>query len=363
MDYQKLDTPALLVDLDRLEANIRGMSSFAKNKGVDLRPHTKTHKCPTIARRQLEAGAVGITCAKIGEAEVMAAAGLNEILIANEIIGEQKFKRLLALARKVKLCVAVDSVFGASSLNAALAEADQTLDVVIEINSGQNRCGVLPGDPALELAKEIAQFPQVRLRGLMTHGGHSYHGASKEEIEEIGTQEGAVMVKTAEFLRQNGIEVETVSVGSTPTARSCGSVKGVTEIRPGTYAFNDLTQTTLFAATVEECALSVLATVTSRPAPDRVVVDAGKKALTSDPFGRSGADGGYGLILDRETHIARLSEEHGVIDTDAPFEIGEKVRIIPNHVCVVVNMFDEMYGIRDGVVERTFEIAGRGKLT
>lgn len=363
MDYQKLDTPALLIDLNRLKANIRGMSSFAKSKGVDLRPHTKTHKCPAIARMQLEAGAVGITCAKIGEAEVMAAAGLDDILIANQIIGEQKFERLLALERKVKLGVAVDSVFGARSLNAALAETGQALDVVIEINSGQNRCGVLPGEPALELAKEIAQFPQVRLRGLMTHGGHSYHGASKEEIEEIGTQEGTVMVKTAELLRQNGFEVETVSVGSTPTARSCGSVEGVTEIRPGTYAFNDLTQTTLFAATLEDCALSVLATVTSKPALDRVVVDAGRKALTSDPFGRSGADGGYGLIPDREIHISRLSEEHGVIDTDAPFEIGEKVRIIPNHACVVVNMFDEMYGIRDGVVERTFEIAGRGKLT
>jgi D-serine deaminase-like pyridoxal phosphate-dependent protein len=361
--FQQLDTPALLIDLDRLEANIAHMAALAKSSGVNLRPHAKTHKCPEIVKMQIAAGASGITCAKLGEAEVMSAAGIADILIANEIIGDQKFKRLIDLSKKANVCVAVDSVFGAKSLNAALAEANQTLDVVIEINCGQDRSGVLPGEEALQLAKKIAQFKQLRLRGLMTHGGHAYNQTTREAIERVGREEGRVMVETAELLRRNGIEVETVSVGSTPAAQYCASVPGVTEIRPGTYVFGDLTQIDLFSCKMEDCALSILATVISCPTKNRAVMDAGKKALTSDPRGRSGKDGGYGRIVEKQVAITRLSEEHGVIESDADFEIGEKVRIIPNHACVVVNMFDEMYGIRGGQVERVFKIAGRGKIT
>ncbi len=369
MHFQQLDTPALLIDLDRLEANIARMAALAKSHGVNLRPHTKTHKCPEIAKMQIAAGASGITCAKLGEAEAMAAAGIDDILIANEIIGEPKFKRLIELAKKANVCVAVDSVFGAQSLNAALAQArlsgqaGQTLEVVIEINCGQNRAGVLPGEEALQLAKAIAQLKQLNLRGLMTHGGHAYNQTTREGIEKIGREESRVMVETAELLRGNDIPVETVSVGSTPAAQFCAAAPGATEIRPGTYVFYDLTQVDLFACRLEDCALTVLATVVSRPAKNRVVIDAGKKALTSDPRGRSGKNGGYGWILEKQVAITRLSEEHGVIESDAAFEIGEKVRIIPNHACVVVNMFDEMYGIRDDRVARLFKIAGRGKMT
>ncbi|MCG8604924.1 alanine racemase [bacterium] len=362
MHCQEIDTPALLIDLDRMQSNIASMADFALEHGVNLRPHTKTHKCPAIAKMQLEAGATGITCAKVSEAEVMAAAGLDDILIANEIIGEAKFKRLIELARKTKLCVAVDSVFGVESLNAALVQADQKLDVVIEINSGQNRCGVLPQE-ALELARTVVERRHLNLRGLMTHGGHAYNSTTEEDIKRIGIEEGSIMVETARVLRDNGLPVEIVSVGSSPTARYCGSVDGVTEIRPGTYIFNDLTQTTLFAADLNDCALSILATVTSRPTSNRVVVDAGKKALTSDPYGRKGGGGEFGLIKDRGVHISRLSEEHGVIETQSRFEIGEKVQIIPNHVCVVVNMFDQMYGVRNGEVETIFKVEGRGKMT
>lgn len=362
MQFQELDTPALLIDLDRMERNISQMADFARQQGIDLRPHTKTHKCPEIAQMQLTAGAVGITCAKISEAEIMAAGGLNDILIANEIIGAQKYKRLFELANKVRLCVAVDSEFGTRNLNQALEQAEQTLEVVIEINCGQNRAGVLPGDPALELAKKIADCNRLKLRGLMTHGGHSYNETSKDGIEEVGIQEGTVMVQTADLLRENGVSIETVSTGSTPTVQYCGAVEGVTEIRPGTYVFYDLTQTELFACSPEDCALSVLATVTSTPAADRVIVDAGKKALTSDPRGRAGQNGGFGFIPEKGVSINKLSEEHGVIETDFKFEIGEKVRIIPNHACVVVNMFDEMHGIRNGQVEKVFRIGGRGQM-
>lgn len=362
MQFHEIDTPALLIDLERMEQNISQMADFARQKGVDLRPHTKTHKCPEIAKMQVTAGAVGITCAKISEAETMATEGLNDILIANEIIGTKKINHLIELAKKVRLCLAVDSEFGAKSLNQALEQADQTLEVVIEINCGQNRAGVLPGGPAHELARIIADCSHLKLRGLMTHGGHSYNESSKEGIEEVGIHEGTVMVQTANLLRQNGISAETVSTGSTPTAYYCGSVEGVTEIRPGTYVFYDLTQTELFACSPQDCALSVLATVTSIPAADRVIVDAGKKAMTSDPRGRAGQNGGFGYIPEKDVTISKLSEEHGVIETDSKFEIGEKVRIIPNHACVVVNMFDEMHGIRNGQVEKVFRIEGRGKM-
>ncbi len=362
MRYAELDTPALLVDLDRLENNIARMAAFARQQGIPLRPHTKTHKSPDIAKMQLAAGAKGVTCAKLGEAEVMAEAGLDDILVANEIIGEKKFTRLIDLTRRVRLCVAVDSAAGAGSLNAALEQAAVSVDVLIEINCGQDRAGVLPGEPALHLAREIRRCKRLNLRGLLTHGGHAYHQSSEAEIQRVGESEGRLMVQTAELLRRHGFPVEVVSVGSTPTARFCGRVDGVTEIRPGTYVFYDLTQVDLFACTLEDCALSVLATVTSTPAPHRAILDAGKKALTSDPRGRAGNPGGYGLVLGKAVQITRLSEEHGVIESAADFSIGEKVRIIPNHACVVVNMFDEMYGIRGEQVERVFRIAGRGKM-
>lgn len=359
MHFSELDTPALLVDLDRLDRNIERMAVFARDRGIGLRPHTKTHKCPEIAKMQLAAGAIGITCAKIAEAEVMAAAGLDDILIANEVIGDKKLSRLVSLAQKVKLCVAVDSEFGANALN----QANQRLEVVIEIDCGQNRAGVLPGEPALELAQKIMGCNHLKLRGLMTHGGHAYNQSTEDAIKKIGIDEGEVMVETAELLRSHGIEVGTVSTGSTPTARYCGSVPGVTEIRPGTYVFGDLTQKQLFSCELQDCALSVLATVTSKPAKNRIVIDAGKKALTSDPNARVGNKaGGYGLIIEKNITISKLSEEHGVIDGESAFDIGEKVRIIPNHVCVVVNMFDEMYGMRNGRVENVFKVEARGKM-
>jgi len=362
MHYTELDTPALLIDLDRLEANIANMATVCERNKVALRPHTKTHKCPEIAKLQVESGAKGITCAKLGEAEVMADAGLDDILIANQIIGELKYKRLLSLAQRARICVAVDSIFGARAVHSFFASAGQPLDVMIEINCGQNRAGVLPGNEALEFAKIVAELESLHLRGLMTHGGQSYNKTTLEDIAAVGQHEGNVMVETATLLRKQGIDVETISTGSTPTAPYCAGVPGVTEIRPGTYVFYDLTQTELFACNRDDCALSVLATVTSRPTPDRTIVDAGKKSLTSDSAGRTDSNPGYGFVLEKNATLTRLSEEHGVIDANIDCHIGEKVRILPNHVCVVVNMFDEMVGIRGGEVETTFEVAGRGKL-
>ncbi len=363
MHYLELDTPSLLVDLDRMEANLVRMADLAQRNHVKLRPHTKTHKCPEIAKLQIEHGAKGITCAKLGEAEVMAEAGLDDILIANEIIGEQKYRRLIELAGRAHICVAVDSEYGATTLNKALAQAGTTLDVMIEVNSGQDRGGVLPGEATLALAQKIYQLSHLRLRGLMTHAGQSYNQTSTEGLQQVGAHEGTVMVETAALLRRNDLPVEEISVGSTPAVAYSAKVDGVTEIRPGTYIFGDLTQVDLNSCALKNCALSVLATVTSHPAADRAIVDAGRKALTSDPASRTGRTKGFGLIPAKNTVVSRLSEEHGIIESEEEFEIGEKVRIIPNHACVVVNMFDEMVGIRKGEVEKVFEISGRGKIT
>lgn len=363
MHFTELDTPALLVDLDRMEHNIARMSDLAARNQVKLRPHTKTHKSPEIAKRQLQSGASGITVAKLGEAETMAHAGITDILIANQVIGEQKYRRLIELSHKATMCIAIDSEVGATTLNTALGQAGQTLEVVIEINSGQDRGGILPGEEALRLAKKISKMEQLKLRGLMTHAGHSYNQTEKGELAAVGAHEGTVMVETAELMLRNGIEVEEISVGSSPAAAYAAAVEGVTEIRPGTYVFGDLTQIDLFACALKDCALSVLATVTSRPSPKRAIVDAGRKALTSDPPSLTGRSKGFGFIPSKNTVVCRLSEEHGVIESESPFEIGEKVTIIPNHVCVVVNMFDEFAGTRDGRVEEMFEISARGKLT
>ncbi len=363
MHFTELDTPALLVDLDRMDHNISRMSEVAGRNQVKLRPHTKTHKSPEIARRQLESGATGITVAKLGEAEIMANAGIQDILVANQIIGEQKYRRLIELSHRATVCIAIDSEIGATTLNTALEQAGQTLEVVVEINSGQDRGGVLPGEEALRLASKIREMSQLELRGLMTHAGQSYNQTEKAELAKVGAHEGKVMVETADLLRRNGIEVKEISVGSTPAAPYSAAVAGVTEIRPGTYVFGDLTQVDLYSCALKDCALSVLATVTSRPNATRTIVDAGRKTLTSDPASRTGRTRGFGLIPSKNTVVGRLSEEHGVIESDSTFEIGEKVTIIPNHACVVVNMFSELAGIRDGHVEEIFEISARGKLT
>jgi len=362
MHLKDIDTPALLVDLDRLEDNLVRMKNLAENNNVHLRPHTKTHKSPEIAKMQIEKGANGITCAKISEAEIMAEAGLDDILIANEIIGAIKHRRLIDLAENIKLCVAVDSLFGIQTLAAAFSAAERQIEVVIEINCGQDRCGVAPGPQVLELAVEIQRQRGLQLRGLMSHGGHAYNQNGQAEIEKVGLAESNTIVDLAELLRSNDIEVNTLSVGSSPAAQYCAAVPGITEIRPGTYVFNDRTQVALQACATENCALSVLATVMSKPTASRAVIDAGRKVLTSD-MARPGEGAGFGWVVEKNSTVTRLSEEHGMIDADAKFEIGEKVNVIPNHVCVVVNMLNKIYGVRNGNVEHIFEVAGRGAVT
>ncbi len=362
----ELDTPALLIREVLLLRNIEDMAYFAEHVDINLRPHTKAHKLPPIAKAQLAMGAGGITVSKLGEAEVMVEEGIKDILIAYQIIGRQKLERLMVLLEKADIQVTVDSLVGARELNSICQEYGREIQVLVEVNTGLNRCGVLPGTDTLNLVKEIIQLPNLLFLGIMTHAGHVYGSSSPEEVIQIGKREGEEMVQTAELLRKNNIEVQVISVGSTPTAKISGMVTGVTETRPGNYVFYDAIQIGLGVAVKEDCSLSVLATVISRPSPERIVIDAGSKTLALDQgaHGKSSVKG-FGLVKGHEdVIIERLSEEHGIlkVSPDSPLQIGDKIEIIPNHACPVINLFDEVYLIRNEEVAEIWKVKGRGRL-
>jgi D-serine deaminase-like pyridoxal phosphate-dependent protein len=357
---EDLDTPSVLIDLDRTERNIARMAERAKTAGVALRPHGKTHKVPEVARMQLRAGAQGITLAKVGEAEVFVADGLDDIFLAYPIVGAVKAQRLLALADKARLTVGADSEAGASSLSDVFAKAGRKLDVRIKVDVGFHRVGVLPHQ-ARALAEKIGAMPGLRLAGVFTHAGQGYHCDTEDGLVEVGKHEAETLSGVARELRAAGFGCEAVSVGSTPTAIHAMRAD-VTEARPGTYVYYDATQANLGLCTLDDCAITVLATVVSVPAADRAVLDAGTKMLTSDPLRPKPV--AHGFIVGRESRLSRLSEEHGVVAV-APgesFRVGERVRVIPNHACVVSNLQDRVYAVRQGRVEAVWPVAARGKV-
>lgn len=356
---EDLATPAVLVDLDVLARNIEGMSALAKAARVRLRPHAKTHKVPGIGRMQIAAGAAGLALAKTSEAEVFAAAGLDDLFLAYPIVGRGKPERLLAIADRARLAVGVDSVEGARALSGPFAAAGRRLDVMLKVDCGTGRVGVLPAE-APALAAAIAELPGLAFRGIFGHAGHGYLRETPEAVAQVGREEAATLAQAAGDIRKAGVPVAEVSVGSTPTAPHAMSGKGITEIRPGNYVFRDASQVSLRACGLEDCAMTVLATVVSVPNPSRAVVDAGSKTLSSDTLRPT--PGGHGFVLGRASRVARLSEEHGVIDV-APgerFAVGERVRILPNHACVVSNLHDRLHAIRDGRVEEVWRVAARG---
>jgi D-serine deaminase-like pyridoxal phosphate-dependent protein len=284
---ETLATPAVVVDLDVLERNVARMADRAREAGVRLRPHAKTHKCPEIARLQRAAGAWGLSVAKVGEAEVFADAGFDDLFVAFPVVGEDKGRRLLSLADRARLGVGVDSVEGARTLARPFREAGRSLDVVLKVDVGYGRVGVAP-ERAVVVARRIGGVPGLRLRGVFTHAGHGYLAETRAAVEEIGRLEGERLAAVAADLRAAGLGVDEVSVGSTPTAALAMGVSGVTECRPGNYVFHDGSQVALGTCGVEDCALTVVATVVSVPAADRAVVDAGSKTLSSDPAAPAG---------------------------------------------------------------------------
>jgi len=356
-----LPTPIVLVDLDVLERNVAAMAARAREAGVRLRPHAKTHKCPEIAALQRAAGAWGLALAKVGEAEVFVAAGFDDLFVAFPVVGEDKGRRLLQLADRARIAVGVDSVEGARTLLRPFRDAGRTLDVLLKVDVGYGRVGV-PPEHAAEVARRVADLRGLRLRGVFTHAGHGYLAPTRAAVEEIATAEGEQLAATAGALRAAGLPADEVSVGSTPTAARAMRAAGVTECRPGNYVFHDASQVALGTCGIGDCALTVLATVVSVPAPGRAVVDAGSKTLSSDPL--RPVAGGYGRLLGRESRVERLSEEHGVLavaDGEA-FRVGERVRILPNHACAVVNLHDRLAGVSGERLEAVLRVAARGRV-
>jgi D-serine deaminase-like pyridoxal phosphate-dependent protein len=358
-----LDTPAAVVDLDAMEDNIRRLAEYCKEHGLSQRPHTKTHKTPAIAHKQVDAGAVGITVAKVGEAEVMAAGGLKDIFIAYPVIGDIKQERLARLANQVTITAACDSREGIEGLSQHAREENSTIKILVDVDSGLHRTGVASVEDAVELAKLVEQLPNLEFEGIMVYPGHLWHDL--EHWKEIALAEGPLIQKVLKALRAEGLEARTVSSGGTASAYMCHLVEGLTEVRSGTYVFNDLMGVGIGEVAMEQCALNVVVTVASSPEPGRVIVDGGSKTFSSDRDG-SGKFPGFGQIREYPgVYIEWMNEEHGVLNveaTDHRFKVGERLTVVPNHACVVTNLHPEIVGVRKGRVETIWEVQGRGKL-
>jgi D-serine deaminase-like pyridoxal phosphate-dependent protein len=358
-----LETPCVCIELDIMERNLDAMAGFARSHSLALRPHVKTHKIPELAHLQVKKGASGVTAAKAGEAEVFADAGLDNIFIANQVAGARKTERVMDLASRARVLAAVDSVQNAAPLDEAARRKGLTLEIYIEVDAGLGRCGVRTPEQAVALAKEISGMRGLRLVGIFTHEGQVYRAKTREELERKAVSAADFMVHVASALERAGFPPAVVSVGSTPAARIATLVPGVTEMRPGTYIFNDRNMVALGAASAADCALSVQATVTSRPAQDRAVIDAGSKILGTDPW--VGGDG-FGLVLGHEgILVERLWEEHGLLSLPRPSarpRVGDRIEVIPNHCCHVMNLVDFAFGVRGENVEAQWKVAARGKV-
>lgn len=346
MHIDELETPVPVVDMDRLEANIIRLQKYLDKHHIANRPHIKTHKIPEIARMQINAGAVGITCQKVSEAEVMANAGFTDIFIPYNIIGESKLARLINLAKRITVSVTADSAYVAKGLSHAAEQAGLTLTVLVECDTGAHRCGVQSPQEAAGLAKIISHLPGLHFGGLMTY-------PNSEGL-------GPFIHDTRALLEKDKMEIERVSGGGTPGMWQVESYPDITEHRAGIYVYGDRLTLRSGAVTLETCALRVLSTVVSRPTSERGILDAGSKSLSMDLHGLDG----YGYICEYpQARIYSLSEEHGHVDFSECARkpvIGERVSIIPNHCCTVTCLFDEVIGARGNQVEVTWQVAARG---
>lgn len=356
-----LETPAAVVDLDRLESNLDRMASYARSHDLALRPHIKTHKSLRVAGEQLKRGAVGLTCATPRELEVMSAAS-NDLLLAYPLLGAAKLRRVMQLPATVRLTVALDSVDALLQLAEAARAADRPVGVYVELDVGMHRVGLPVVDDAIALIRRIEVLAPLRYRGIAFYPGH---------IREPVDQQQTALSRLANDLAQIMARLEAadcrpsvVSGGSTPSAWRSHELPGVTEVRPGSYVYNDRTTAEIGACAWDDCAFTVAATVVSTSVGGQAVVDAGSKALGREPM-RGAVGEGFGALLDRPAvTVIRMSEEHGVIDlsaTDWRPRVGEVVRIVPNHVCVVVHLNDRVHGVRGTTVVESWPVSARGR--
>ncbi|MDQ6691708.1 MAG: alanine racemase [Candidatus Dormibacteraeota bacterium] len=351
-----LETPLAVRDDTAMERNLLRMASLARHAGIRLRPHAKTHKSPAVARRQMDLGAVGLTVATLQEAEVFADAGITDLVIAHPTVGRAKLSRLGHLCDRLeRIAVALDNVAVARDLPGAV-------EVLWEVDTGQHRIGTAPGEATrAAVAELVGEIGQGRLRGLMTHGGHAYRAAGESAARTAAAAESEEIAKTAQLLRDSGIKVREVSVGSTPTARFAGEFAGISEMRPGTYVYGDAGQVALGSHEIEDCAVAVVATVVSTPAPDRSVVDAGSKSISSDRLVPT-LDG-YGIVIGHpHLAISRLSEEHAVLtgEPNSRLKVGDRVVLIPAHVCTTVNLHAYLLAFEPGGKAKWDPVTARG---
>ena len=354
----ELDTPALLIELDKMEWNIQKMADFFSTVDTDLRPHLKTHKTPIIAHKQIAAGAIGITCAKLGEAEAVVHSGIRDVLIANQIVGTQKIARLINLAKHAEIMVAVDNAENVQEISLAARSKGVVIRILVEVNIGMNRCGVEPGKAALDLAQLVQKSPNLKFEGLMGYEGHTV--ANPDRIERENTTKTSMqrLIDTKHLLEKNGLSVSIMSGGGTGTFDITGSIPEMTEVQAGSYVFMDSTYRKVEGVGEKfDNALTVLATIVSRPEQNRIIVDTGLKVLTKE-FGVPQPIGYPGL------EMVGLSEEHGKIivsNSDINLKPADKLEILPTHCCTNVNLHNRYFGIRNEIVETVWEITARGR--
>ncbi len=362
MRISEIETPAPVVDLDVLERNLDRMSTYTSQHGLELRPHIKTHKSPRVAAEQLRRGAVGLTCATTHEAEVMADL-TGDILVAYPPVGAARVNRLMNLPRTVNLMVALDSAEAIESIAAAAKGANRPVRILIECDLGMHRVGVTTIEEGVRLARMVAERPPLVFAGVNFYPGH-IRTARTEQQAPLKQLNSDVQGWLTAF-GNAGLKPGIVSGGSTPTAFQAHEIAGLTEIRPGTYCYNDREIVSTGAAAREDCAFTILATVISTAVPGQAVVDAGAKALGREPI-RVGAGAGFGELLDHpEVTVKGMSEEHGILDlTNTTWrpKVGDLVRIIPNHVCIVTHLNDFIHGVRGDQVEIVWPVAARGRM-
>lgn len=351
----EIDTPALLIDLDVMERNIATMSAFFRDRPASLRPHFKSPKAPAIATRLLAAGAIGMTCAKVGEAEVLVQHGVRDILIANQVVGPQKIARLVGLARQADMMVAVDCTENVDALSAAAASAKLTIRILVEVDIGMHRCGARSPAAAVDLARHVQHCKSLRLAGLMGYEGHAVMIPERAERQRLTQDAMAALTAAADAVRSAGLPVEIISAGGTGTYDLTGVQPGVTEIQAGSYILMDARYRQVDVPF--ECALSLVTTVISVPDAHTAIIDAGMKAMTFE-FGLPEVKGHDGVSL------VFLSEEHGHLMVDGPpLHVGQRIELTPSHSDTTINLHDELFGLRGDRLESIFAIEARGKFT
>lgn len=363
MLLKELDTPAVIVDRDKMEQNLRQMAGHCKKYSIGLRPHIKTHKCPEIARMQLDSGALGLAVAKVGEAEVMVETGCKDIQIAYPVFGRQKLERLMPLTKKTAITVSLDSIEIAEGISQKAQDFGCIINILIEVDVGFHRCGIPVNAGIVEFARKVATLPNLNLKGLMIYPGHIWFGPNHKESDWDTVKTNLKTIR--KFFQDAKLPLDVVSTGGTPNSRRTQELEGITETRVGTYPFLDMNYVDGAGYPHNNCSLTVMVTVVSSSVPDVAIIDGGAKTFAGDGS-ILGPNGGFGYVVDDpDLKFIKMNEEHGFLDiskTSRHIQIGDRLRIIPNHVCTTINMHNQIFGYRGERVEVEWKVAARGKV-